>query len=124
MWNQCAGTTNRDVKQVPWHNPKTMRAAFILALLLSFIAGCSKPQVPPHLTPKFNELSDSDRVRLDQQRAIVAATAKQKNGTGGLTKTGADLPILQRLIEDNAFNKTQPYVLQSLGVAFGDDLGR
>jgi uncharacterized protein DUF3806 len=99
-----------------------MRAAFILAVLLSFITSCSKPRVAPSLTPKFNELSDSDRVRLDQQRAIVAATAKQKYGTGGLTKTVADLPVLQRLIDDNAFNKTQTYELQSLGVAFGDVL--
>jgi len=99
-----------------------MRAAFTLAVLLSFIASCSKPQVAPSVTPKFNELSDSDRVRLNQQRAIVAATAKQKYGTEGLTKTVADLPVLQRLIDDNAFNKTQTYELQSLGVAFGDVL--
>jgi hypothetical protein len=99
-----------------------MRAAFILAVLLSFITSCSKPQVAPSMMPKFNELSDADRVRLDQQRAIVAATAKQKYGTGGLTKTVADLPVLQHLIDDNAFNKTQTYELQSLGVAFGDVL--
>jgi hypothetical protein len=99
-----------------------MRAAVVLAVLLSFITGCSKPQVAPSLTPQFNELSGSDRVRLDQQRAIVAATAKQKYGTGRLTKTAADLPVLQRLIDDNAFNKTQTYELQSLGVAFGDVL--
>jgi hypothetical protein len=99
-----------------------MRAAFILAVLLSFITSCSKPQVDSSLTPKFNELSDSDRVRLDQQRAIVAAIAKQKYGTGSLTKTVADLPILQHLIDDSAFNKTQTYELQSLGVAFGDVL--
>src|SRR5580704_16570646 len=97
-----------------------MRAAFIPAVLLSFITSCSKPQMAPALTPKFNELSDSDRLRLDQQRAIVAATAKQKYGTVGLTKTVADLPVLQRLIDDDAFNKTQTYELQSLGVAFGD----
>jgi len=53
---------------------------------------------------------------------MVSMTAKQKYGTGGLTKTAADLPVLQRLIDDNAFNKTQTYELQSLGVAFGDVL--
>lgn len=74
------------------------------------------------MTPKFNELSDSDKVRLDQQRAIVSATAKKRYGTEGLTKTVTDLPVLQRLIDDNAFNKTQTYELQSLGVAFGDVL--
>jgi Domain of unknown function (DUF3806) len=99
-----------------------VRAALILAVFLICVAGCSKPEVAPSLTPKFNELSDSDRLRLDQQRAIVAATAKQKYGTIGLTKTVADLPVLQRLIDDNAFNKTQTYELQSVGVAFGDVL--
>jgi hypothetical protein len=97
-----------------------MRNAFMLAVLLT--ASCSKPQMAPSLTPKFSELSDSDRVRLDQQRAIVAAIAKEKYGVGGLTKTAADVPVLQRLIDDNAFNKMQTYELQSLGVAFGDVL--
>jgi hypothetical protein len=99
---------------------QTTRRAFILALLIGF--SCFKRQVGHSLTPKFNELSDSDRVRLDQQRAIVTATAEQKYGTESLTKTVADLPVLQRLIDDNAFNKTQTYELQSLGVAFGDVL--
>lgn len=99
-----------------------MRGAFILAILFNFMTSCPKPQVAPSLTPKFNELSGSDRVRLDRQRAVVAAFAKQKYGTAGLTKTAADLPVLQRMINDNALNKTQTYELQSLGVAFGDVL--
>jgi hypothetical protein len=33
-----------------------------------------------------------------------------------------DLPVLQRLIDDRAFSKTQTYELQSLGIAFGDVL--
>lgn len=53
---------------------------------------------------------------------MVAATAKQKYGTPGLTRTAADLPVLQRLIDDDAFKKTQTYELQCLGVAFGDVL--
>jgi hypothetical protein len=101
-----------------------MRAAFILVVLLGFTSSCSKSQVTTSSMPKFNELSDADRVRLDQQRTIVAAAAKQKYGTGGLTKTVADLPVLQRLIDDNVFNKTQTYELQSLGVAFGDVLAK
>ncbi len=72
--------------------------------------------------PKFSELSREDKKRLDEQRAIVAAAAKQRYGTASLTKTKADLPILQRLIDDKVFDKSQTYELQSLGVAFGDVL--
>ena len=72
--------------------------------------------------PKFSELSHQDRTRLAQQRAIVIAAAKQRYGTSVLKKTVADLPILQRLIDDKVFNKTQTYELQSLGIAFGDVL--
>jgi|ERR1700722_12659774 len=74
--------------------------------------------------PKFSELSHQDSARLDQQRAIVAAAAKQRYGTSTLLKTVADLPVLQRLIDDKVFSKSQTYELQSLGVAFGDVLAR
>jgi Domain of unknown function (DUF3806) len=107
---------------VPWHNPQIMRAAILLALLLCFTISCSKPHAPSSSAPKFSELSDSDKARLDQQRAFIATTVKQKYGTAALTKTVADLPVLQRLIDDNVFSKTQTYELQSLGVAFGDVL--
>ena len=70
----------------------------------------------------FSELSNEDRTRLDQQRAIVAAAANRRYGTPALTKTLADLTVLQRLIDDKAFGKKQTYELQSLGVAFGDVL--
>ena len=72
--------------------------------------------------PKFSELSHSDSERLDHQRALVAAAAKQKYGAAALTRSKRDLPILQRLIDDNVFSKSQTYELQSLGVVFGDVL--
>lgn len=72
--------------------------------------------------PMFHELSIEDRSRLDQQRAVVAAVANRRYGTPALTKTLADLTVLQRLIDDKAFGKKQTYELQSLGVAFGDVL--
>src|SRR5260370_41734486 len=72
--------------------------------------------------PKFSELSHADSERLEQQRALVAAAAKQRSGTAGLSRTNRDLPILQRLIHDQDFKKSQTYELQSLGVVFGDVL--
>jgi len=78
--------------------------------------------VPPARTAmlKFSELSHEDRKRLDLQRAIVAAAAEQRYFASSLRKTEADLPVLQRLIDDKAFSKSQTYELQSLGIAFGD----
>ena len=39
-----------------------------------------------------------------------------------MTRTQGDLPLLQRLLDDRLFMKSQTYELQSLGVAFGDVL--
>jgi hypothetical protein len=71
--------------------------------------------------PKFTELSPEDSNRLDQQRAIVAVVAKQRYAAA-LTRTEKDLPVLQRLLDDKVFKKSQTYELQSLGVVFGDVL--
>ncbi len=72
--------------------------------------------------PKFTELSREDRARLEQQRAVVLAAAKHRYGTLALTGNKSDLPVLQRLIDDKVFSKSQTYELQSLGIAFGDVL--
>jgi len=73
--------------------------------------------------PKFSDLTPEDSERLHQQRAVVAAQIKQRYGSS-LTRTKKDLPLLQRLIDEKAFQKSQTYELQSLGVAFGDVLAR
>jgi len=69
--------------------------------------------------PKFTDLAPKDMVLLDRQRAVVSATVKQRYGAA-LTRTKKDLPILQKLIDESVFAKSQTYELQSLGVAFGD----
>lgn len=95
-------------------------------ILLAFLSGTgllfgqsSRGSAPE---PKFSELSHEDSERLDQQRALVAAAAKQRYGTAALSRTKSDLPILQRLIDDKIFKKSQTYELQSIGVVFGDVL--
>ncbi len=87
---------------------------------LGVLFGQSNRKAAPE--PKFTELSRQDNARLEQQRAVVAAAAKWRYGTTALTKTKSDLPVLQNLIDDRVFNKSQTYELQSLGVAFGDVL--
>jgi hypothetical protein len=88
------------------------------ALAFSLYSSQSGPK--QRVAPKFTELSGDDVASLDKQRALVAAAAKQRYGVSGLVRTKADLPVLQRLIDDQAFSKTQTYELQSLGVALGD----
>jgi len=92
-----------------------------LALLSSVVFCQSKSETVAQ--PRFAPLSQDDKARLDRQRAIVAAAAK-RYGKGTVERTRADLPVLQKLIDDRVFNKSQTYELQSLGVAFGDVLSR
>ena len=87
----------------------------LLGVLFSQSNGKPAPQ------PKFNELSQDDQARLEQQRVVIATAAK-KHGGGILTRKTADLPLLQKLIDDGVFKKSQTYELQCLGVAFGDVL--
>jgi hypothetical protein len=82
--------------------------------------GCSKKEAGGPPQPKFSKLSGDDAARLERQRGIVAAAAKKRYGTPSLTKTKADIPILQRLVDDKVFAKNQTYELQCLGVALGD----
>ncbi len=87
---------------------------------LTFSISSSQSGPKQQAAPKFTELSRDDVSSLDKQRALVAAAAKQRYGVPGLVRTKADLPVLQRLIDDHAFTKTQTYELQSLGVVLGD----
>jgi Domain of unknown function (DUF3806) len=46
----------------------------------------------------------------------------ERYGTAALSGTQRDLPLLQRLIDDKVFKRSQTYELPSLGVVFGDVL--
>jgi hypothetical protein len=100
----------------------TPATAAVIAVAVIMIASCSQQHETTAAMPQFTELSDQDRSRLDAQRAVVAKAVRQRYAINALTQTAADLPALQHLIDDRAFNKSQTYELQSLGVAFGDVL--
>jgi uncharacterized protein DUF3806 len=85
-------------------------------LLFSQSVHSAEPQ------PIFSELRAEDKQHLEQKRALIAQVAKQRYGTPALTKSKTDIPILQRLLDDKVFKKSQTYELQSLGVVFGDVL--
>src|ERR1700720_762866 len=84
-------------------------SALVVALTMLF-CGCTisrtKQAATQAIVAKFSELSPDDKARLRQQREIIVTAAKQPYGTAALTKAVADLPLLQRLIDDKAFGKT------------------
>jgi hypothetical protein len=96
-----------------------IEAGLLTAGLLGCLFAQSAGTVAPK--PRFADLSSNDAVRLEQQRAVVA-TAAQRHGLGTLTRTTSDLPVLQKLIDDRVFKKSQTYELQCLGVVLGDVL--
>ena len=103
-----------------WFERVASFATSVVAVII--LTSCSRQHATTSVMPQFSELSYQDRVRLDAQRTVVATAVEQRYGVSALRKTTADLPVLQRLIDDRAFNKRQTYELQSLGVAFGDVL--
>jgi len=73
------------------------------------------------MQPHFAELTEAEAARLDKQRGLVATTLRNRYGAV-LTRTKLDLPLIQRLLDDDVFAPSQTFELQSLGVAFGDVL--
>jgi hypothetical protein len=71
---------------------------------------------------EFNNLDREHEQRLNKQRAVVLSAARSRYGTAGLARNKSDLAVLQRLIDDRVFGKTQTFELQALGVVFGDVL--
>ncbi len=97
-------------------------AALVIAVVLAgSLAGCAKPETARDDLP-YRELSGAERKQLDSQRAVVAAVAQERYGVLGLRQSAADLPVLQRMLDDRVFSEDQTYELRSLGVAFGDVL--
>lgn len=100
-----------------------------LALALGACDGCgddgasspaaSAPTGPPSKLP----LNPSDVVRLSKQRKIVKTALRAHHGVE-LEGAPADVPNLQRLIDEGIFSREELYERQSIGVAFGDAIAK
>jgi len=89
-----------------------LASAVWMVTLLS-LTGCNwMSSGPKSSEPKFEALSAEDSVRLERQRAVVAKAVEQRYGVAKLSGTKDDLPILQRLVDDHVFTKSQTYELQ------------
>jgi len=99
------------------------RIAFLLALAVGSLlcAGCDRHE-SRKARMEFHQLSRAEEDRLNKQRELVLSAARVRYGTKGFTRSKTDLPVIQRLIDDRVFAKTQTFELQALGVVFGDVL--
>ncbi len=94
----------------------------IAALAALWLVVASEAKVThgaPVETSKFAELSREDAARLEKQRGVIGKAVLDRYGVA-LTRSKADLSVLQRLLNDGIFQAHQTYELQCLGVAFGD----
>jgi hypothetical protein len=87
------------------------------------LLGCGRVQSPKSKM-EFSKLTLEQEQRLQRQRAFILSAARSRYGTAIFTRTKTDLPVLQHLVDDHAFNSAQTFELQSLGVVFGDVLAR
>ena len=69
---------------------------------------------------QFSALLRPDLERLAHQREIVRREAEGRYGIKELHRSEEDIPVLQALLDDNAFLPHQTYELKSLGIVFGD----
>lgn len=92
-----------------------------LLVWLCAMLGCDTGQLSKSKM-EFSRLPPEQEQQLDRQRTLVLSAARSHYGTTGFTQTKADLPVLQRLVDDGVFGRTQTFELHSLGVVFGDVL--
>ena len=108
-----------------------MKALGTLLILLGALSGCEgcegKPGRPPTTAataaadPKHLPLAPKDDVRLAQQRKIIRGALRAHYGEN-LVGGPADLPFLQKLIDEDVFSSEELYERESIAVAFGDVL--
>jgi hypothetical protein len=71
---------------------------------------------------EFTEPQRADHQRLANQVVAVGELASRL-GLSALTKTRADLDVIQAILDSGEIDADETYLLQSLGVAFGRVLG-
>ena len=70
----------------------------------------------------FAPLSSTLRENMARQRAFVAELAKSKQLKHRVTRSDADLDLIQEILDRRLLRKDQTWELQALGVIFGDVL--
>ena len=97
-----------------------LRIACVLCVFAVFHSGIAAESNAPR---RYSSLDAQDKQRLEKQRVLIGGIVRQRYGVA-LTGNEEDIPVLQRLVDDKAFAKTQTEELNALGVAFGDVIAK
>jgi hypothetical protein len=93
----------------------------MLVMIIVPLLGCSKSESSkPNI--KWTKLSDDDQERLSVYRSEILSEGMKRYGIKELSKTKADLPTLQRFIDDKVYLQIDLLHQEALGAAFGDVL--
>jgi hypothetical protein len=74
------------------------------------------------MKPKVSAMDGSDWAHLRELVATIQATVKRRYGVEKLTQTLDDVEALQRLVDENVFDETQPNEIRAMGAVFGNVL--
>jgi len=75
------------------------------------------------MPPKTSELQGDEWALLREQVATIQAVVRRRY-SGVFAQTLDDLTYLQKLINDNVYDDTQPEELKAMGTVFGNVLER
>jgi hypothetical protein len=76
------------------------------------------------MKPMVSPMTGSDWAHLRELVATIQATVKRRYGVEQLTQTLDDVTVLQRLVDENVFDETQPTEIAAMGAVFGNVLER
>lgn len=89
---------------------------------LCSVLGCGKQEAGAS-KPTFRPLGAGWSAQFDKQRGLIRSEVQRRYGFV-LTTSEADVPFLQRLVDDKVYAKQQTFELQAIGVCFGDVLAK
>ena len=76
------------------------------------------------MKPMVTAMDGADWAHLRELVATIQATVKRRYGVEKLTQTLDDVPVIQRLVDENVFDETQPDAIRAMGAVFGNVLER
>jgi hypothetical protein len=93
-----------------------------VAVLLCLLLAATAVRAQPDAEVQISELTALDRQYMDRQRQLVDELARRHLGNS-CCDDPAELPLLQRLLDEEVVRSDQRLELQAMGIVLGDILG-